>query len=224
VMRSMLWHIYSHPSYRVAAFLLIRNSLPNSSYLMESYVYSLFEERPAIIQGFSVAGMGVAVIASWSYGCFFRKYFGSDRECHRSGVFVKVIVATTVLASFASLGYVVIVDTVSKWKGLVIRQAVATLVVQTVSAVFSTWKFIPDVVLATVTAVDDGDHASAIQYGSLLACIDFGGQLGSTLTAPLIQWLKISREDWSNLGLFVTISALLGLLPLTMVGGLSGRR
>ena len=58
----------------------------------------------------------------------------------------------------------------------------------------------------------------AIQYGSLVACIDFGDQLGSLLAGPVVAILGISREnDWSNLDFFILICAACKVFPLAFL-------
>ena len=70
------------------------------------------------------------------------------------------------------------------------------------------------------TIVDD-NKTIAMEYGTLISCIDFGDQLGSLTVAPLVAFLNISRENgFLNLDHLILICALtnmvvsLGLLPL----------
>ena len=59
---------------------------------------------------------------------------------------------------------------------------------------------------------------TAIQYGSLVACIDFGDQLGSLLAGPIVAILGISRENnWLNLDILILICAACKLLPLAFL-------
>ena len=63
------------------------------------------------------------------------------------------------------------------------------------------------------------DHTTtAMQYGTLISCIDFGDQIGSWLTVPLVTMLGITREnDWENIHLLIFITAALSLLPLVFI-------
>merc|ERR1712224_113221 len=42
---------------------------------------------------------------------------------------------------------------------------------------------------------DNGERTIAIEYGTLISCIDFGDQLGSLTVAPLVAILNVSREN-----------------------------
>jgi hypothetical protein len=57
-----------------------------------------------------------------------------------------------------------------------------------------------------------------MQYGTLISCIDFGDQIGSWLTVPLVAALGISREnEWENLDLLVLVTSALSLLPIILI-------
>lgn len=58
--------------------------------------------------------------------------------------------------------------------------------------------------------LDDG-----LQYGLLIACIDFGDQLSGFVSMPIVQALSINRSnDWKNFEWFVIICALLSIASL----------
>jgi hypothetical protein len=55
----------------------------------------------------------------------------------------------------------------------------------------------------------------AILYGVLIACIDFGGQIGDLISVPIIQALDIQRDEkWQNLEWFIIICSTLSLASL----------
>lgn len=57
------------------------------------------------------------------------------------------------------------------------------------------------------------DHG--MQYGILLACIDFGDQLSDFVTIPIIQALDIRRDnDWENIEWFVVICSMLSAFSI----------
>eukprot|EP00536_Pseudo-nitzschia_multiseries_P014519 jgi/Psemu1/320675/estExt_fgenesh1_pm.C_7190001 len=65
------------------------------------------------------------------------------------------------------------------------------------------------------------DKRIAMEYGTLVACIDFGDQLGSLAAAPLVAILNISRDnDFLHLDRLILVCAVanmvvtIGLLPL----------
>lgn len=56
---------------------------------------------------------------------------------------------------------------------------------------------------------------TGIQYGLLLSCIDFGDQMSNFVSMPLIEFLKIGREnDWQNLEWFIFICSILAMCSL----------
>jgi BT1 family. len=56
---------------------------------------------------------------------------------------------------------------------------------------------------------------SGIQYGFLVACIDFGDQMSTFISMPLITFFGVTREnDWNNLEWFIFTCSILGMLSL----------
>jgi len=63
------------------------------------------------------------------------------------------------------------------------------------------------------------DDLTGIQYGTLISCIDFGDQIGSWITVPLVTALGISREnDWVGLDGMIILTAALGLSSVLFLG------
>lgn len=55
----------------------------------------------------------------------------------------------------------------------------------------------------------------AILYGVLIACIDFGDQIGNLISVPIIQILNIERdEEWQNLEWFIVVCSALSVASL----------
>lgn len=55
----------------------------------------------------------------------------------------------------------------------------------------------------------------AILYGVLIACIDFGDQIGDLISVPIVQALNIKRdENWVNLEWFIVICSTLSMASL----------
>lgn len=56
---------------------------------------------------------------------------------------------------------------------------------------------------------------SGIQYGFLVACIDFGDQMSTFISVPLLTFFGVTREnDWNNLEWFIFTCSILGMLSL----------
>jgi hypothetical protein len=152
---------------------------------------------------------------------------------------------------------------------LMVQKVMWTIAINAITTWTSEWKFLPDVVLATITSVEDvtsairpspnptvnnfennhnddessstcsqEDEQSAsaraspniqslqqqqqqkvgLQYGSLISCIDFGGQIGALLVGPLVALIGTSREnEWAHLDLLLQICSFAMLLPLLLL-------
>ena len=69
------------------------------------------------------------------------------------------------------------------------------------------------------------EDSTGIQYGTLISCIDFGDQIGSWVTVPLVTALGISREnDWAGLNEMIVLTSVLGLLSVLLLGILKDER
>jgi hypothetical protein len=59
----------------------------------------------------------------------------------------------------------------------------------------------------------------AMEYGTLISCLDFGDQLGALLAGPLVALLGISRENnWEHLNAMILICSLCGMASLSFLG------
>jgi hypothetical protein len=136
-------------SHRVGLFLILRHAMPSVSNIMSSYFYSLFSSMPAFLQAMSLTDMFVTTVASWSYGRVLSKYSKEEQ-------LYAVIVGTTVLASVASLGNLLLVKYCTpdvSWA----MQVYLAIGVKTVTTWTGEWSFLPDVILATISAVPEHD-------------------------------------------------------------------
>jgi hypothetical protein len=59
---------------------------------------------------------------------------------------------------------------------------------------------------------------SGIQYGFLVACIDFGDQMSTFISVPLVVFFGVTRENgWNNLEWFIFTCSILGMLSLVFL-------
>ena len=212
--------------YRVGLYLILRNAVPNFAYLMSSYFYTVFAAAPSLLQLFALWDTGVATFACWTYERFWsRTCYNSTRGGKQ---LLWLIAGTTVLASLASLGNVGLIRLLDSTGGEhhhTVKRMAWTLVVKAIVGFTSEWKFLPDLVLATAsvhappttaaaatshppqqrqpadtTTTTTSSSSTSLQYGSLVACIDFGGQLGALLAGPLVALVGTSLgNDWAHL-------------------------
>jgi hypothetical protein len=136
-------------SHRVGLFLILRHAMPSVSNIMSSYFYSLFSSMPAFLQAMSLTDMFVTTVASWSYGRVLSQYSKEEQ------LYV-VIAGTTVFASVASLGNLLLVKYCtpdSTW----LMQVCLAIGVKTITTWTGEWNFLPDVILATISAVPAHD-------------------------------------------------------------------
>lgn len=197
-------------TYTVGLFLILRHIIPSISFIMNSFIYEVLQNRPAFLQSLSVASMAITALSSWSYGKV------SSFHSHSSNLH-RVIVVTTVLAAVASLGNLAIVQWLPHLSSL--KQTLLMLTVTTVTTFIDEWSFLPDVILATVSVVDRTSQGDvAMEYGSLVSCINFGDQIGALLAGPLISVIGMKRENnWQHLDVLVELCALLTFLSAGLV-------
>ena len=132
----------STASYRVGMFLVLRHAIPSDSFVMGSFVYSLFASRPLQLQMISLTGMAVTTLSSWSYGKLLSHY-------SRGGQLQAVIAGTTILASLVSLSNIALVHGERDDKGS--RLWILALVINLGTTFCGEWSFLPDVILATTS-------------------------------------------------------------------------
>jgi hypothetical protein len=242
-----------HHYYNAACFLVVRHSIPDSGFLMSSYIYELFQSTPMILSLLGIISGGMLTLSSWSYGKLLTP-FSSGKS------FYYVITGTTLMAAFISLCNILVAN-LDKDSSPWIKFSIFVPILM-VSTFAQEWSFMPSVVLATTSVTVDnhgtrGHHETindteslrsttsvsyqgqrcapcckhqestasfGMQYGALISCLDFGDQIGSWLTMPLVAALGISRENgWQNLSAFIWITALLSLFPLTLLPLLRNR-
>lgn len=237
---------------RVGLFLIVKNAVPSSGFLMVSYIYSLFQSNPMVLQLFGIVDAVITTSASWSYGRFLSMYSAGFE-------FLTVIAVTTIVASILSFLNILLLDLNVEHQ---LKVFGIVVVVSCFTGFINEWKFLPSVILAT-TAINvekypgfnDDDRRSdelpadiespempfqhqqskismsqccncstkqhnstSLEYGVLVTCIDFGDQISSWLTVPLVALLGIDRDnDWDHMDTFIYVTALLSIIPLALL-------
>mmetsp|Transcript_17701 Transcript_17701/g.38464 ORF Transcript_17701/g.38464 Transcript_17701/m.38464 type:complete len:719 (+) Transcript_17701:150-2306(+) len=208
------------PAKRLALYLLLRHSLPSSGYIMYSFLFTIFESNPVYMQCLSILGSAGATFSSWFYGrCFAKKYSSGW------GI-IGIIVATTVIFSLASLLNIVTYhadDGNSEQGGVDMFAIIAPIYF--VTGVVAELNFLPSLVLATTNIVaterapvapagsatsrdDCSLYDEGMQYASFISCIDFGEQIGSWITVPIVASLDITRDnEFANLDHLILLCA-----------------
>jgi hypothetical protein len=215
-------------SHRVGLFLILRHAVPNVSFLMSAYMYTVFATTaPDFLAFLSIWDMLTTSLASWSYGKLFVRY-----SSQATGEMLWLITGTTSVASVsfwaANISLLKILaghghhDSVIGGDNSILAWPVVlgTLAVKSLVSVTNEWKFLPDLVVATTAAVDDddvsrssspigaNDAAVGMRYGSMVACIDFGGQLGALLVGPMVTAFGTSRDNnWAHMDELIQLSA-----------------
>lgn len=189
-------------SHGVGLYLVLKHAVPSDSMVLDAYFYSLFQSSPASLQVLAFLGSGVTALSSWSYG----RYLSTFNTRRR---LLFILAVTTTLASIASLGNIAIFRH-SQSENLI----VILIIFKSIETFFGEWEFLPDVVLATTSLSHLNNEAqpefplsggssgrrlknnnTGVEYGSLVACIDFGDQLGALAAGPLVTALGVSREN-----------------------------
>jgi hypothetical protein len=232
-------------AHRVGFFLIVRHAIPSSEFLMGSFVYELFQSTPMVLQLFGVFSGAITTLSSWSYGRLLAP-FGSGTQFMAVIVCTTVaaslfslldIVVTRLdtndnqLKMFATVMVTSLFTTFSNEWSFLPSVILATTAVDVDEDVQSNRQIKLDEVSddpeahvsyqqMKVTCCEcKGPVASiGMQYGALVSCLDFGDQIGSWLTMPLVAALGISREnDWDHMGTFILTTALLSLIPLALL-------
>lgn len=246
-----LWFNSSWQStHRIGLFLILRNAIPSDAMVTSSFTYSIFQSQPILLQTLSVVSLVVLMAASWSYEKIWARFSQGGALTAVMGFLVVLSGMASLLniALFRKYEELISMDSndlVQNVLGIAVVASVAT-------TFFSEWAFLPEVVLASVSVrgnekprinqegrstsdpnsseeQHETNHSSniaaAVEYGSLISCIEFGDQLGALLAAPIVSSLGISREnDFKGMDQFLficiisTIIGTLALLPLTRKG------
>ena len=142
---------------RVGLYLILRYSIPSVSYLMSSYVYTIFEEIPSILQFLSLFDMCVTTFACYMYSKYLSKYSSGEQ-------LVWLIAITTILSGISSFGNVFLIRLLnpktstqqqSDDSDSMTTKIICTIVINAIIGFFNEWKFFPDVVLATATSASN---------------------------------------------------------------------
>lgn len=222
---AMYSHNWWQRSHGVGLFLILRHAVPSDTLVFASFFYCVFQSDPLLLQLLSFIGRGVTMLSSWSYEKLLSRH-SSGREFHL------LIAGTTLLAAIASLSNLSVFKHSSSehifWIAVLVKG---------VTTFSGEWAFLPDVVLATTSlSVKDGTAAMSssttgaqrndvestkkrdIEYGTLISCIDFGDQIGSLITGPIVAVLGISREnEWKNLDHLIVLCSLASIASLALL-------
>ena len=217
------------------------NKLKCANIITEAYLYDVFATAPYLLQLLSLVEMGVTAVATWSYGRFWSS-FSSDTALPL------LILGMTLLASLMSLTQIWLVHILPVLAGSPLVQFGVVVVVKSVVNWTGMWNFMPDVVLATTSlkhaskkspatpgvpsqVVPSGaDSTTAtteslqerqsrnMQYGTLVACIDFGDQLGALVLGALVAALGVSRDNnWGHLEDLIQLCGFLGVCSAAFI-------
>ena len=215
-------------SHSVGLYLILKHAIPSDSMVLGAYFYSLFQASPGLLQGLALLGSGITTLSSWSYGRYMSNY-------NSGGKFLILIAATTILASAASLGNVIV------FRQSHSEHLVGIVVfVKSLESFFAEWEFLPDTVLAATSlsltdfhtpnainpCLDDPRNGNVgVKYGALISCIDFGDQLGSLVSGPLVVFLGISRENnFAHLDHMIFVCFYFRILALLLLVLLKNKR
>ena len=154
----------AEPPMRVGLYLILRNAIPSVSYLMSSFIYTVYQERPFIIQVLSLLDMCVTTFACHIYSQYLSRY-SSGRQL------IWLIVVTSLLSGVSSFGNVILIRLLDPKSSpqphnhdssMMIKIA-CTMVINAIMGLFNEWNFFPDVVLATVsTTLRDISSSSSV--------------------------------------------------------------
>lgn len=141
--------------HRVGLFLMARHAIPDSTYLMGSFIYTQLQSTPILLQALSIMTMGMTTLSSWSYGKFFAGY------SHGLSLLI-VMAATTIGSSLLSLGNLMVVSESSHGDGHHWSFYLVLFLVGAVTTFAGEWQFLPDVIIATATVGEQEELTETI--------------------------------------------------------------
>lgn len=232
-------------AHRVGLFLIVRHAMPSSDFLMASFVYELFQSTPMVLQLFGIFSGAITTLSSWSYGKLLAP-FGSGTQF--MAVIICTTVAASLFSlldifvirlntndnqwkMFGTVMVTSIFTTFSNEWSFLPSVILATTAVNVEEDDRSNSQILSDKEMQDpeapvsyqqmkVTCCEcKGPVASiGMQYGALISCLDFGDQIGSWLTLPLVAALGITRSnDWDHMGTFIVTTSFLSLIPLALL-------
>ena len=236
------------PPKSLALFLLLRHSLPGSGYVFYSYLFSLFESDPLYMQCMSMLGSAGALLTTWFYGRYLAERCSSGWGIVRLIVATTAAASLASLLNLVIIrdpgGWDLRLLTAPIYfvTGVTVElNFMPSLVLATANIVSSDaapscrgdrdgrgiadgggggdeWGCVGDV-------PDDGDGGAGefpldegMQYASFVSCINFGEQVASWISVPIVAAYGITRENgWANLDHLVVLCAGLQLASLPLL-------
>mmetsp|Transcript_20330 Transcript_20330/g.30238 ORF Transcript_20330/g.30238 Transcript_20330/m.30238 type:complete len:665 (-) Transcript_20330:294-2288(-) len=201
------------PPRKLALYLILRHAIPSAGVLMYSFIYTIFQKEPLLLQINSILQSAVTALATCSYERFCAKKFNSGW-----GI-IGLITVLTIITALVSLLDIILVH-IADYNIISGENIGSThlywivFLVGIFTAYFGELNFMPSVVLASTNVIDDSVYHQSLvynegmQYATFVSCIDFGDQAAGWISVPIISYLGISRENnWANLEWFIVICA-----------------
>lgn len=210
---------------------------------MGAYIYTLFESAPFLYQLLGLFNNFVTTMSSWSYGKVLATWSAGVRlrQVLAGTMVLGAMVAllnmllTRLDSNHVGQAFVVVAlvqvvtSVVGEWVFLpsVVLATTSVMMEPTVACELVPTDDEEEQVLRSSyqhssprksCCLESTSSTTAMQYGTLISCIDFGDQIGSWLTVPLVAALGISREnEWEHLDLLILVTSALSLLPILLL-------
>ena len=227
----------------VALYLVLVQTMPSASYQWFGYSYYLFGSEPILLQILSLVGNAASTSGSNVYAQLIATRVSSRRGLIR--IIAMTTVLSTVASLFYLIVTITNKNTVNV-TNVSMRNFFLVLPISAIASFFAEIRFLPSVALATSSVefqkvaevarrAIPTDHEepsannichkghkissgiSGLQYGSYISCIDFGDQLGTWVTVPIVSALGITRDDWSKMTELVLLCSICGMFSLTFL-------
>jgi len=234
-----------------AFFLILKHAMPNISYQWSSYTYFLFQSRPIYLQILTLAVYTMNTCGSKVYEEYIAPRFSNLPKVFVVTTLLSTAISFLYLipAQFwntqdvtdpqiYSFLIVLLIGVISGFFGEITFLPSVVLATNSVQVLDS--NDLEEVEVErnenNVESHIDGhgqneqyrkekhNDSLAMEYGTYLACIDFGDQLGQWLTVPIVSFLSINRSDWSRMGELICLCAVLNIVPLLFLWTLPGGR
>jgi hypothetical protein len=228
---------------RVGLCLMLRQAaVPSLSYVMTSFIYSALEKHGSLFQLLSVTDMAVTLGASWSYGKVL-----SDRPLGWTMAGTTALAAVASLSNvplvhllatdhslIAKVVWTITIRSLVTWTNewkILPDIILATVSVDTRGSHDASRTEATERLLDAErrnhcereaqeehSFPDESLNHKSLQYGTLLSCVDFGGQIGTFLASPLVGWFGTSRDNnWAHLDQLLALNSCFVLFSVSFL-------
>jgi len=191
-------------------FCILVNMLPSSGIVLGTFQYMVLDAEA--YQKVQIIGSAAALLASLAFG------FSCNRRS-LAWMFVLSVAVATILA-FSPLVFVTAAlaeDAIKNPATLGSTLGVIAIIGTVVGRFGGMYSLLPVDTLVTAASSSVGSDRSSTTYAVLLALYGFGATVAGLVSAPIESALDLNGDNWSNLRLWICLTAVLQLFAIPML-------